>query len=124
MKSRAASWSAELTVDGSSGAAEGPERGAHLGREESRFLPSGKVVAPVEFVEVDEVGIGLLGPTPWRLVELAGEDADGRRHRHAFYVEERQRVLPVQPAGRDTCIGHPGQRDVVEDLVPGQVADW
>jgi hypothetical protein len=35
------------------------------------------VVASVQLVEVDEVGVGLLGPAPRRLVELSKEDADG-----------------------------------------------
>ena len=35
------------------------------------------MVPSVQLVEVDEVGVGLLGPAPRRLVELPGEDADG-----------------------------------------------
>jgi hypothetical protein len=44
--------------------AQWPERGAELVREEFRILPGGEVVALVDGVEVDEVGMGLLGPAP------------------------------------------------------------
>ena len=43
-----------------------------LGREELRLLPGGEVVALLDFVEVDEVGVGLLGPAPRGLIELLG----------------------------------------------------
>jgi len=32
-------------------------------------------------------------------------------------------ALPVRPGGRGTGTGQPVQRDVVEDVVPGEVAD-
>jgi hypothetical protein len=35
------------------------------------------IVAPADLMEVDEVGIGLLGPAPRGLVELPREDRDG-----------------------------------------------
>jgi hypothetical protein len=42
--------------------AQRPERRSHLARKEFRLFPGGEVTAPVEFVEVDELGIGPLGP--------------------------------------------------------------
>jgi hypothetical protein len=81
------------------------------------------VVALVDFVEVDEVGIRLLGPGPRGLVDLVREDADGSRDGDALEVEEAELVLPVEAGRRDTRIGQPVQRDVVEDLVAREVAD-
>jgi hypothetical protein len=52
-----------------------PERGSHLGGKELRLLPRREVAASVDFVEVDEVGVGLLGPAARRLILLAGKDA-------------------------------------------------
>jgi hypothetical protein len=54
-------------------------------------------VAPcMELVEVDEAFVGALGPTPWRLVALAGEDAHGNWDRDVLYAEEAELVLPVE----------------------------
>src|SRR3954454_11185749 len=90
---------------------------ADLGGEQLRLLPGGEVVASVYFVEVDEIGIGLLGPAPRRLIQLPGEDAHGSRDGDVLDVEEAQRVLPVETARGDPGVRHPGERDVVEDLV-------
>jgi hypothetical protein len=51
------------------------------------------VVAFVDLVEVDEVGVGLLGPGPRGLVELVRENADGGRDGDALEVEEAELVL-------------------------------
>jgi hypothetical protein len=51
------------------------------------------VVALADFVEVDEVGVGLFGPTPRRLIELSREEAHGSRNRDALDVEEAELVL-------------------------------
>jgi len=59
------------------------------------------VVALFYLVEVDEVGVGLLGIGPRGPVELVREDADGRRDRDALEVEEAELVLPEE-AGRET----------------------
>src|SRR5262249_35217419 len=82
------------------------------------------MIAFVELVEVDEVGICLLGPASRRLVELPRKDADGRRNSDALGIEEIERVLPIEPTRRDSGVRHPGEGDVVEDLVSGQAADW
>src|SRR5215472_16277682 len=64
-----------------------PERGPHLRREEVRLLPSREVVALVDLVEVDEVGISALGPGRRRLIKLSRKDAhcswDGDTLEHA-----------------------------------------
>src|SRR5687767_6727853 len=102
---------------------QGPEGGAYLAREEVRLLPGREVVALVDFVEVDEVGVGLLGPTPRRLIELARKDAHGGRDGDALGVEEIECVLPVQAARGHPGVRQPCESDVVQYLVPGQVAD-
>ena len=81
------------------------------------------MIAPVDLVEVDEVGVGLLGPAPRRLVELSREDAHRCRNRDALDVEEAERVLPVEAPRGHPGVRQPRERDVVEDLVPGEVVD-
>src|SRR5689334_63686 len=81
------------------------------------------MAAPVERVEVDEAGVGALGPAAGDLVYLVREGAHGGRDVHALDVEEAHRVLPVQPGRGDPGVGQPGKRDVVQHLVAGQVAD-
>src|SRR5215216_5466560 len=76
--------------------AQGPEGGPNLGGEQLRLLPGREVVALVDLVVVDEVGVGLLGPAPRGLVELVGEDAHRRRDGDALDVEEAEGVLPVE----------------------------
>src|SRR6185437_3729437 len=77
--------------------AQRPERRPHLGGKEIGLFPRGKVAAPVELVVVDQVaGIRVLGPAPRGLIELVGEDADGKRDRDGPGVEEVRLVLPVQ----------------------------
>src|SRR5690349_20114273 len=46
------------------------EAGAHFLREELRLLPGSEVAALGKLAVVDEVRIGLLRPTPRRLIEL------------------------------------------------------
>src|SRR5215207_3968427 len=103
--------------------AQGPEGGAELLGEELRLLPGREVVALVDLVEVDEVGIGLLGPGPRGLVELVGEDAHRRRDGDPLDVEEAEGVLPVETTRGHPGVRHPGEGDVVQDLVSGEVAD-
>jgi hypothetical protein len=69
--------------------AQRPEARADLFGKELRLFPGGEVAAPVEPVVVDEVvGIGALGPAARGLVELVGEDTDGKRDRDGLGVEE------------------------------------
>src|SRR5262252_7892890 len=74
---------------------QGPERGAEFGGEQCRLLPGGEVATPVKLVEVDEVGVGPLGPAAGNLVDLMCEGAHGGRDGHTLDVEEADRVLPV-----------------------------
>src|SRR6476620_7065568 len=59
-----------------------PERGAHLFREELRFLPSGEVAALVDLVEVDvDVRVGPLDPAAGGAPDLARERGEADRNR-------------------------------------------
>jgi hypothetical protein len=57
------------------------------------------------------------------LILLAGKDGHGHRNRDALGVEEATLVFPIEARRRDPGVGQPIQRDVVQDLVAGQVAD-
>src|SRR6266566_8595960 len=94
------------------------ERRPHLGGEQVWLFPGGEVAASVERVVVDEVvGIRALGPAAGGLIELAGEDADGKRDRDGLGVEEVRLVLPVQAGRGNPGVRQPVQRDVVEEVV-------
>ena len=80
------------------------------------------MAAAVDLVEVDEVGVGLLGPAPRRLVLLAREDGHGDRDRDALRVEEAALVFPVETGRGDPGVRQPVERDVVEDFVARQLA--
>ena len=80
------------------------------------------MAAPVDLVEVDEVGVRLLGPAARRLILLAGKDAHGHGDGDALGVEEATLVLPVETRRRDPRVRQPVERDVVEDLVTRQFA--
>src|SRR5687768_101667 len=67
-----------------SGSSHRAERCPELLREELGLLPGGKVAALVDLIEVDEVGVRLLRPTPRRLILLAGKDAHGHRNGDAL----------------------------------------
>src|SRR5215475_13850320 len=55
------------------------ERCAQFFGKQLRLFPGGEVAAPVGFVEVDQVVVGLLGPAARRLDVLLREHRDGRR---------------------------------------------
>jgi hypothetical protein len=87
------------------------------------LFPGGEVAAFFERVVVDEVvGIGALGPASRGLVELVGEDADGKRDRNGLGVEKVCLVLPVQASRGDPGVGKPVEGDVVEDVVASEIA--
>src|ERR1043165_9915539 len=69
---------------------------------------------------MDQLGIGLLCPTPRHLIELAGEDAHGYRDVHALRVEEAELVFPIETSRRDPRVRQPIQGDVVKDIVSGK----
>ena len=102
--------------------AQRPEARSDLFAEELRLLPRGEVAALVNFVEVDEVGVGALRPASRSLVLLAWEDADSHWNGDALDVEEAALVLLVQTRGGNPRVGQPVERDVVEELVTGQLS--
>ena len=59
--------------------AQRPERRAKLFGKELRLFPGGEVAALGGLVEVDEVGVDLLGPAARGLEDLAGEDGEADR---------------------------------------------
>jgi len=83
------------------------------------LLKCGEVSAFGELVEVDELGIGLLGPTQWGRIEFVREDADGDRDVDFFGVEipELAPVLPIETGAGKRGVRQPGDGDVVEDVV-------
>jgi hypothetical protein len=81
------------------------------------------VAASVELVVMEEVfGIRALGPAPRGLIELVREDADREGDRDGLGVEEVGLVLPVQAGRGNPGVRQPVERDVVEEVVPGQGA--
>jgi MFS transporter, PHS family, inorganic phosphate transporter len=103
--------------------AQRAERGAHLAGEQVWLFPGGEVAAAVEPAVVDEVaGVGAFGPAARGPVELVREDADGVRDRDGLGVEEVRLVLPVQAGSGDPGVRQPVERDVVQEVVPGQGA--
>src|SRR5215212_2180880 len=120
-----ASWAICLSTrkrDLDDGSAQRPERRPELLAEDLRLLPGGKVAALVDFVEVDEVGVGLLCPAAGRLILLAGKDRHGDRNGDALGVEEAALVLPIEARRGNGCVRQPIERDVVEHLVTRQFA--
>jgi len=87
------------------------------------------VAAPVDLVEVGEAGLDRLNPAARGSPELTGErrEADGNRDRRRSLAgrtscgQEPSR-LPVPPGGRGAGARQPVQRDVVEDVVRGEIA--
>jgi hypothetical protein len=58
---------------------EWPEGGSDFLGEQLGFFPGGEVAAPLGLVEVDQVGVDLLGPAARGLEDLAGEHREGDR---------------------------------------------
>ena len=85
------------------------------------------MAAAVDLVEVREAGVGRLGPAARGSPDLAGERREADRHgRRRGGLAGRERagspVIPVVPGRRGSGARQPVQRDVVEDVVPGEVA--
>src|SRR5258708_24442956 len=100
--------------------AQRPERRPHFGGEQVWLFPGGEVAASVERVVVDEVvGIRALGPAAGDLIELVGEDADGKRNRDGLGVEEVRLVLPIQAGRGNPRAGQPLHRDVFPHVLLG-----
>src|SRR5262249_31237824 len=123
------SWDQVVTVGPRCGLslAHRLERGPDLGREQLGLFPGGEVAAPVNYVEVGEAGVGLLGPAARGPEDLAGERGEADREldlraRLPGRMNCGLRVLPVRPRRRGPGAGQPVHRDVVEDVVPGEAA--
>src|SRR5215212_290815 len=69
---------------------------------------------------MDEVGIGLLCPTPRHLIEIVRKDAHRYRNGDALRVEEAELVFPIETSRRDPRVRQPVVGDVVEDVVSGK----
>src|SRR3954469_24248254 len=107
--------------------AECPERRADLAGEQLGLLPGGEVATLVDLVEVDDVRVARLDPAARRPPDLAGERREAERDRR-----RRQRLaargrgvrpvgLPVRAGRRGAGAGQPVQRDVVENVVAGEI---
>ena len=84
------------------GSAHGAERVADLGDEQLRLLERGEVAAPVELVEVAQVGEAGLGPAPGAAEDLVREDRDAARHLDRAEVDVLER-LPVERPTTPRC---------------------
>src|SRR5205085_5486844 len=68
--------------------AQRSKAGPELLREKLRLFPGGKMSAFGDGVEMEEVVIRALRPTPRALIDLLGENADGGRNRDVQVVEK------------------------------------
>ena len=79
------------------------ERGAKFGTEEFRLFPRGKVAAPIDFVEVNEIAIGAPRPCFRSPIGLPRKDRDGDRERYLGSPlrgrtgDASAAVFPIQP---------------------------
>src|SRR3954470_22573271 len=69
---------------------------------------------------MDELGVGLLCPTPRNLIEIVRKDAHRYRDGDTLRVEEAELVFPIETSRRDPRVRQPIERDVVEDVVSGK----
>src|SRR4051812_32193386 len=111
------------------GLAQRPEGGADLLGEQLGLLPGGEVTALCDLVEVGQGWVRLLDPAAWAPPDLVRERGEPDRDRDLRRGLARSGlggghavVLPVRPGGRGAGSGEPVQRDVVEDVVAGEVA--
>ena len=75
-----------------------------------------------EGVEMDEIVVGALGPTPRSLVDLLREDADGSRNGDVEVTDLGALVFHIETSAGHARVRQPGKSDVVEDVVPCEVA--
>src|SRR5436305_6525615 len=71
---------------------------------------------------MDEIVVGALGPTPRSLVDLLRENANGSRNGDAQVVEKAALEFRVEPSRRHSGVRQPGKGDVVENVVPREIA--
>jgi hypothetical protein len=81
------------------------------------------VAAFVELVVMNELGIRPLRPTARAQIDLV-RNAYGNRDGNAFDTEEREFVFPVEAGSGNRRVRQPGDRDVVEDIVPGEAGSF
>ena len=85
------------------------------------------MAALFDLVEVSDVRVGVLNPAAWSPENLAGERGEADRERHwrrsvARGQSGSSSAFPVRPGRRGPGARQPVQADVVEDVVPGEVA--
>src|SRR5215469_7907356 len=107
--------------------AKRPERGPDLGSEQLGLFPGGEVAAPVGLVEIGEGGVRQLDPAARCSEDLAGERGEADRELDLRRSLPRRQslgssALPVRSGRRGPGARQPVQRDVVEDVVPGEIA--
>src|SRR5262245_10435097 len=85
--------------------AEGPERVPDFPAEYLGLLPRREVAAGLGLAEIDQLVIGLLGPTPWRNKALAGKRRHSGRDRDVGGQIEVGLVFPVQARRGDRGVG-------------------
>src|SRR4030095_3106413 len=96
------------------------EAGAYLLGQEFRLFPRGKVPAFIELVVVNQFGVRALCPTARAQIDLIRKGTHGNRDRNALDVEIPEFVFPVETRSGNRRIRQPGQRNVVEDIVPAE----
>jgi hypothetical protein len=110
---------------------QGPEGCSQLLGEQLGLFPGGEVAALVGLVEVGEVGVGVGDPAAWGAEDLVGEGGEADRQRDLGRSLAGRggtglglSAFPVLPGCRGAGAGQPVQRDVVQDVVPGEIARW
>ena len=91
---------------------------AKVVHDRPRLLPSGKVAAFRVPLIVDQLGVGLFGPTPRGRTYFIREHTHDRGDDDAFRCKEGELVLPIEARRRNTRVRQPVERDVVENVVP------
>src|SRR6202023_347197 len=97
---------------------------AHLFGKELRLFPGSKVPAFVELIVVDQFWIRPLRPTARAQIDLVRKGAYGNRDGNAFDTEIREFAFPVESGTGNRRVRQPGDRDVVEDIVPGEAGSF
>src|SRR6187431_1102811 len=75
-----------------------------------------------EGVEMNEIVVGALGPTPRSLVDLFRENANGGRNGDVEVVDVGALVFPIETSAGHARVRQPSEGDVVEDVIPREVA--
>src|SRR5215469_17760697 len=73
-----------------------------------------------ELVVMDQFGIRSLRPTARAQIDLVRKAAYGNRDGDPFNAEIPELVFPVEAGSGNCRVRQPGDRDVVEDIVPSE----